>query len=457
MLVVALFLVLLNGFFVAAEFAMVRVRATRVDQLLREGNRRAGVVQAVLKDLDGHLSACQLGITLASLGLGWIGEPALARLIEPAVKALVGWRPGLDPAILVHTIALVIAFALIAWFHIVLGELAPKSLAILQPETMALWTAGPLRLFYWLFRWPIRLLNGTSLWILRIMGVRRPTAHEMAHTDEELRILISASARGGYLDETERVILDNVFDFTERVAREVVVPRKEMAVLYVEETLEENLRVARAEGHTRYPLCREDKDHVLGLVHIKDLFTRAGEIRDLKEIMRPILMVPDVISVSWLLQEFQRKRTQMAVLVDEYGGTVGLVTIEDVLEEIVGEIRDEFDEAVEPELKQVAPGVYEADGGILWEDAANQLGFTVEEAPDVDTLGGYVLSSLGRQPAVGDAVDLGAYGAEVLAVDGFRITRLRMTRRPGTEPPQAPGPEVPNLPGGSPSPSEKQS
>lgn len=429
-LLAALLLIVLNGFFVAAEFAIVRVRATRIEQLAAEGNARARVVKRVLEDLDGHLSAVQLGITLASLALGWIGEPALAHLMERPFRLLARWAPVLDTPAAVHTAAVAVAFAIITMLHIVLGELAPKSLAIIKTERMTLLTGPLLHRFYWLFRPAIRLLNGMSGLLLRAVGITAPELHEVAHTDEELRMLVSASAKGGYLDEAEREMLDNVFDFSERVAREIMVPRNDMVCLYVEDPIEQSLKVAKEEGHTRFPLCFEEKDNVLGLIHIKDLFAKQGECTDLRQIMRPIMMVPENISVSKLLKEFQRQRAQMAILVDEYGGTAGLVTIEDVLEELVGEIRDEFDEPEEPEVEKVAPDTYEVDGALLLEEATEQFGLELpEEEPDVDTVGGYVFTMLGRQPEPGDRVELGQFTAEVAETEGFRITRLRLTRR----------------------------
>ncbi len=424
----ALLLVGLNAFFVAAEFALVRVRATRIEQLAAEGSARAKLVKRVLVDLDGHLSAVQFGITLASLALGWIGEPALAHLIEGPFGFLAQWVPFLNTPAAVHTASSVIAFSIITFLHIVLGELAPKSLAILQAEQMSLVTAPLLNWFYRLGRPVIDLFNGMTSVLLRLFGVTQPQLHELAHTDEELRMLVSASAKGGYLDETEREMLDKVFDFSERVAREIMVPRNDMVCLYVEDPIEESLRLAKEEERTRFPLCFEEKDNVLGLVHIKDLFKYQGACTDLRKIMRPIMMVPENISISKLLKEFQRQRTQMAILVDEYGGTAGLITVEDVLEELVGEIQDEFDEIEEPDVEKVAPDVYEVDGALLLEEVTEEFGLQLDSEADVDTVGGYVFTILGRQPEPGDQVELGPYLGEVVETEGFRITRLRLTR-----------------------------
>lgn len=419
-LVIALGLVFLNGFFVASEFALVKVRSTRIDQLLEEGNPRAKMTRKVISDLDAYLSATQLGITLTSLGLGWLGESAIAHLLEPLL-----------PGPLNHVVAGIIAFAVITFLHIVLGELAPKSLAIQRTEQVALATAAPLHLFHTLFYPFIYVLNASALGILRLLGIKPASEKDLSHSEEELRMLVMASAQSGHLDETERSLLDNVFDFSERVAREVMVPRGEMVCLYLDDSLEENIRVARTEGHTRFPLCEGDKDHVIGLVHIKDLL-RLGiddkPVLDLRQIMRPILAVPETNSISTLLKEMQRRRTHMAVLVDEYGGTAGMVTLENLLEEIVGDIRDEFDDEP-PEVEAVAPNVYEVDGALLLEEVEERFGLNLpeEHTEEVDTIGGYIFSLLGRQPVVGDQVPFDQMQAQVAEVDGFRIVRVRLS------------------------------
>lgn len=421
-------LVLLNGFFVVAEFALVRVRPTRMEQLAQEGNRRAVLVRSVIQHLDEHLSACQLGVTLTSLGLGWIGEPAFFRLIAEPLRWLGGWVPGLGAEPVIHTLAYALAFATTTFLHIVVGELVPKTLSIVYTEQMALMIAQPFYLFYRLFRPAIRILNGMSSLLLRRFGVEAVFGGAAAHTDEELRMLVHSSAKGGYLDETERDILDNVFDFSERVVRQVMTPRNEMVCLYVEDPLEESLAVARREGYTRFPLCMEEKDTIVGMVHIKDLFARAHEIRDLREIARPVLEVPETVSIAAVMQQMQREHRQMAIVRDEYGGTAGLVTMEDIVEEIVGEINDEFDPVEEPEVARLAPDVYDVDGAMQLSDAVREFGMTVDTEVGVDTLGGYIVTCLGRQPEVGDRVDLGGFTAEVTAAEGFRIERIRLQR-----------------------------
>ncbi len=422
----AVALVLLNGFFVAAEFAIVKVRATRIQQLAEEGNRRAGVALVVVNRLDEHLSATQLGITLSSLALGWIGEPALAMLLEPPLHALGRWIPALRAPLVLHTVAFMLGFSIVTMLHIVLGELVPKSMAIARAESMTLLCAGPLRQFYRIFQWPIRALNGLAGSVLRRMGFEPASERELAHTEDELRMLVGASARGGYLDEVERVMIDNVFDFSERIAREIMVPRSEMTCLFLEDSPEENIGRALEAGYTRFPLVHEDKDHVVGMIHSRDLL--AGGVRDLQQIMRPMLMIPETLSVSRLLHEFQRRKTQMAVLVDEYGGTSGLITLEDLVEEIVGDIQDEFDEE-EPEVTTIGPNAFEVDGGILIEEAVERFALALPETEGVDTLGGYVMATLGQRPELGQNVTAGNHQLTVTEVEGLRIARLKVTRK----------------------------
>ena len=430
-LVLAVVLVLLNGFFVAAEFAIVKVRATRIQQLVEEGHRQAKVAQIVVTKLDEHLSATQLGITLASLALGWIGEPAVADLLEHPFAVLGRWLPALDQPWVVHTAAFVIGFSIITVMHIVLGELVPKSMAIAQAERITLWCARPLRWFYTLFKGPIWVLNSCANAILRRMGFEPASEKEMAHSGEELRMIVSASAAGGHLDETERAIIDNVFEFSERIAREIMVPRSEMLCLFTDDPWTENLQTALEAGHTRFPLCEEDKDNIIGMIHLRDLFRAGGEV-DLRTIMRPVMMVPETVSVSRLLKEFQRQKSQMAVLVDEYGGTAGLVTLEDLVEEIVGDIPDEFGEE-EPEVTAIGPDTFEVDGSMLLAEAEEQLDLDIEETEGIDTIGGYVLFVLASRPQVGQSIMVGRHTLAVTEVEGFRITRLRITLNQSAE------------------------
>lgn len=426
-LAVAFFLVLLNGFFVAAEFAIVKVRATRIEELVREGDRRARSARHLIRHLDAYLSATQVGITIASLGLGWVGEHALGGLVGRALAPL-----GV-PASFGNALAAGVAFAIITFLHVVLGELAPKSLAIQRAESTALWTAAPLRFFAFVL-WPaIAALNWTANRILRAVGLHTAVeGADLAHSPQELRMIVEASEASGELNPQERKLLDNALALSERFVREIMVPRPDMICLYTTRSLEENLGTVRESRHTRYPLAVEDKDHIIGMIHVRDLVDareRAdadGQPLSLEKIRRPVMFVPEVATIDRVLRLFQRGRSHLALVVDEFGGIAGLVTLEDVLEELVGEIRDEFD-VDEKEVALVPPGASgEAlvDAGLPLDEVAESFKFEPAQAT-VDTIGGYVLQLLGRLPKVGETVQMGRYRVEVAEMEGLRVTKLR--------------------------------
>ena len=423
----ALALVVVNAFFVAAEFAMVRVRATRVATLAAEGHWQARLVAALQRRLDVFLSATQLGITLSSLGLGWIGEPAFAHLLVPLFAAL-----GIESERVIENTSIAVAFATITVLHIVLGELAPKSFAIRFTERVALWVAPPMRLFQLLFAPALWLLHRASRGTLALLGMTAETSGDLAHSEEELRILLAESHRVGVLSGAKRELLENVIDYTERTARHVMVPRADIAYLSLARSLEENLAVVTQTAATRYPLAATDVDHVVGMVHVKDLFNRRDQLRsseDLAALKREILFVPETRPLDALQKDFQQRRTHMAIVVDEYGGTSGLVTLEDVIEEIVGEIQDEFDR--EPPNVEETPQGLVFDGLMLVDDVAERLGVKLAETADVSTLGGFVTAQVGRMPRPGDRVAVEGYDLSVAEVKGRRVTKVLAARRPG--------------------------
>lgn len=414
-------LVLINGFFVVAEFSMVKVRKTRLEELVQQGNSRASLALKVVTSLDSYLGATQLGVTLSSLALGWIGEPAVASLLEPLVYA---YFPG--SSLLLHTISVTLGFTLITFLHIVIGELVPKSIAIQRVEEAVLFIALPLYLFHQLGYPVILLFNRVANAILGLMNITPASEASLAHSEEELRMIVSASQRGGVLDKMESELIDNVFDFADRVVREVMVPRQDMVCLFAEDSFDENMRVVREGGHTRYPLCEEDKDHVIGMVHIRDLMDFdlvSPEEKSFRAIMREILVVPEGMPVAKVLQLMRRKRTHLAVVADEYGGTAGLVAMEDVLEEIVGDIQDEHDEG-NVEILRLPDGAYEFDGKVLLEDVAEILNIHLDEHEE-DTIGGYIFGVLGRVPEVEDQVMIDTYKFYVTEVNGFRVVRVK--------------------------------
>jgi CBS domain containing-hemolysin-like protein len=423
---VALGLVLVNAFFVAAEFALARVRATRVAALAEAGGWRARAVAAAQRRLDGFLSATQLGITLTSLGLGWIGEPAFAHLLRGVFEAL-----GIESARVVHNASVAVAFATITFLHIVLGELAPKSYAIRETERVALWVALPMRAFQLVFLPALWLLDRCSEAILRLVGVNVATSGDLAHSEEELRILLAESHRLGALSGTKRELLENVIDYTQRTARHVMIPRADIFYLSLARPLEENLAVITQAAATRFPLASTDVDHVIGMVHVKDLFNRRDRLRsseDLLALKREILFVPETRPLDALQRDFQQRRTHMAIVVDEYGGTSGLVTLEDVLEEIVGEIQDEFDREA-PRVEETPEGIV-FDGLTLVDDVGERLGVSLPETPDVSTLGGFVTARVGRIPRPGDRVSVEGHELTVLEVRARRVTKVLAARRP---------------------------
>jgi CBS domain containing-hemolysin-like protein len=418
-LFLAVVLVGLNGFFVAAEFALVKVRPTQIEPFVAAGQRRARVAAHMVRHLDAYLSATQLGITLASLALGVVGEPAFAWLIAPLVRPFTGDNPAL-----LHSAGLTISFLVITILHIVLGELAPKSIAIRKAEGTTLFVALPLFVFYKITYPAIWLLNHTANRLLRLVGIEPMGESEITHDEEELRLLL-ASSQTNRLSLQKRELLDNVFELSHRVARQIMLPRQDVVYLTTTRPVAENLRIARRSGHTRFPLCEGDLDHVIGVIHIKDLFRRERPITSFQEVAREIAFVPETLELDRLLKRMRTERFHLAAVIDEYGGVSGVVTLEDVIEEIVGQISDEFD-VDKPEIQKVDEGVYEVSGGMLIEDLEDEMGIELSDR-DEDTIGGLVFSELGRNPAVGDRVEVGPVVIEVLEIHLNRVNTVRIT------------------------------
>lgn len=416
-------LIALNGFFVAAEFAIIKVRNSRIDTLAQGGNFRARIAQKITGNLNAYLSACQLGITLTSLVLGWIGEPTISKVMEPILKDWLGLSP-----VAMHAVSFFIAFSVITAFHITLGEQFPKTYAIRQSEKVTLWSAIPLILFYKLMFPFIWLLNGVSNRMLRLVGIEPTNDHETAHTEEEIRILMKESHKSGFIDNTELTLFDNIFEFTETNARKIMIPRTDMGCLYANLSFEENMEIALKEMRTRYPVCDPDKDNIIGFVHIKDLLKAQNGLNDIRTILRPMTKVPDSMPISNLLKLMQRKKVQIALLIDEYGGTAGMVTIEDILEEIVGEIQDEFDPDERPHIEKKDDQTFSIDGRTLIDDVNSHLGLDIQ-SEDYDTIGGWIYAQVEIPPKRGQSVlyeDL--YEFIVEETDDLRIARLTVRR-----------------------------
>lgn len=423
-IVIVLLLVFMNAFFVATEFAVVKVRKSRMEALVLENNKSAVYVLRVVTDLNAYLSACQLGITLASLGLGWVGEPAVSRILEPLFELM-------DiPASAVHSISFILAFSIITAFHIVLGELVPKSLAIISAEKISMLTAFPLILFYRL-TYPIMwIFNHSTELILRMFGLSQKDEHDTAYTDEEIRILAEESYRHGLIDQNELDFVDNIFDFSEKTVKEIMVPRTDMKCIYLEDSFDEIIQTTLNEQFTRYPVCKEDKDNIIGFIHIKDLYRQKieGKNENIESIIREIKFVEESMSISELFDLFKREKPQVSIVIDEYGGTFGLVTIEDILEELVGDIKDEFDEEAE-EIKKNEDGSYTVDGKVLLDDINDLLDINIEEE-NIDTIGGWIYSQVIEYPEVNDTYTFNNYEFIVLECDNKRVIKVLIKKSP---------------------------
>lgn len=408
-LLLTAFLVFLNGFFVAAEFAIVKVRASQI-QMRAGSSAVARVAESVIHHLDSYLAATQLGITLASLGLGWIGEPVVGAIILSVMSGL-GLEP--DPAV-AHRIALPVAFATITVLHIVFGELAPKSMAIRYPTRTTLWVALPLKFFYYLFRPFIWLLNGLANLILRAVGIRL-VGHSEAHSEEELKLIISESAESGAIQASERELIHNVFTFDERLVKHIMTPRTQVVGMRIETPLSEAVPFALREGYSRYPVYEDTLDQIVGFVHTKDLLVAQVEQSDktLRDLMRPVLYTHPNKKIVQLLRQFQRDRLQLAVVTNEFGGTAGIVTMEDILEELVGEIQDEYDQE-QPPVVSTGENTWRVLAQTNLERINEHLPEPFPLDDDYDTLAGLLLKVLDSIPAEGSVIPLGAYEVTVL-------------------------------------------
>jgi CBS domain containing-hemolysin-like protein len=422
LLFAALVLVALNGLFVAAEFAFVKIRTSKVEEMVREGKSSAGVVKEAIENLDGYLAVCQLGITIASLGLGALGEPAIASLIEPLLEPL-----GVSEGTL-HAVAFVVGFGVITFLHVVFGELAAKSFAIAKPEGTSRLVAPFMKFFYYAFRPGVWVFNGTANAFVRMFGVPPASEGEEAHSEEELRLIIGQSTVQGVLKEDEEGMLRAVIQLEETRAREIMVPRPNVESLPAGMGLEELFSVVAEGNHTRYPIFEDDAgNRIVGMVHARDVLRAAKEAGDLeadvtaRDLKRDVLTIPENKSVDKILKDLRAQGLQMAVVIDEWGSFEGLLTIEDIVEEIVGEIRDEFDE--EGLVFREHDGGYSIDGRVPIRDVNEALGSEFESA-DFDTVGGLVLGHLGRAPEVGDEVTVDGRVLRVDEVDGARVASV---------------------------------
>ncbi len=416
-------LVALNAFFVASEFAIVKVRGSQLDALVDEGNLRAVFAKHVRSHLDAYLSATQLGITLASLALGWIGEQFLARMLQPAF-ALV----NVHSHTLVAAVSITLAFIGITFLHIVFGELAPKYLAIGNPLSVSLLLARPLGVFYIVFKPAIWLLNKSSNFFLqKLLRIKPVAGAELAHSEEELRLILDESEKSDEVSSLGRDLLVNALDLRRRVVRDIMTPRGEVVFLDIEESFEDNVKKALESRHTRFPLCRGHLDNTIGLIHIKELVPMMRDPQpDLLRIRRDIIPVPEMMSLEKLLNLFLTRHAHLAIVVDEYGGTVGMVTLENVLEEIVGDIQDEFDTEKE-EFRPINENEFSVDGAVGLYELRDLAGLELESA-DVSTIGGYVTHLLGHLPKQGEQVRIDNYLVTISQTDGRRVGQLHFRK-----------------------------
>jgi CBS domain containing-hemolysin-like protein len=427
-------LVAMNGFFVAAEFALVGSRRTRIDQLAADGHKGAVVAADALTHLDSYIAATQLGITLASLGLGWIGEPAIAHLIDPVLHLFL---PDEGAEALEHSISIVVGFSIVTMLHIVLGELAPKSIALQRPEGTSLIVARPVTIFLRIFRPVIRLMNGVGNAVVRMLGFEPAGGHSQIHSAEELEMLVHSSQEAGILQKSEEILLRRVFDFSDISIQQVMQPRVEVDSIPVTIPLPKLLQQISSQHHSRYPVYKGSIDNVIGILHAKDLFdtiirqpellTQEGQGFDLQPILREPLYVPATVSVDKVLENMQRSKIHVAIVMDEYGGVEGIATMEDILEELVGEVSDEFD--VEAPLMAEDGNIELLDGLVTMDDVIERFGKPEGETPRSTTIGGYIAERLGRIPAKGDKVSFGDYDVSVEDMDGMRVARVRFIRR----------------------------
>lgn len=422
----AIFLVLINGFFVAAEFALVKIRPSKLDEMVEQNQSFAATARWLVQRMDASLSACQLGITMASLGLGWIGEPAIAHLLRPLLQAA-----GVVSEVWVHGIAFAVAFTLITAAHLVLGEQSPKIFALRRPEKILLWFALPMKFFYFV-SYPFMIaLNATTSLLLQKIGVKGVSEHDAVHSEDEIKALLALARKHGELSRVEHGLLKAVFEFDDTVCRHIMQPRSDIVFFDINRSLLECRSLIKQDNFSRYPLCDGSLDNVLGVVHIKDLIDISPDIEDaLRSIARPAQFVPETMRISDLLRQFQETHQHMAFVVDEYGTVIGCATLEDVLEQIVGPVEDEFDTntlQIEPD----GPGKFIIPGGTGIADVNRQLDLQLDSI-EAETLSGLLTERTGQVLNVGDRIELDGGVAEVLEIRGSRATSIRVELSPAS-------------------------
>jgi len=422
-LLLILLLVLLNGFFVMSEFALVTVRRSWVETLARRGNQRAAVLQRVISNIDDYIAATQLGITMASLALGWIGEPALARLLEPVVAPLT------SPVLVSfarHTVAVVLAFTIITFLHVVVGELAPKTLALERTQSIALWVARPMEIFYRAFKPFIIVLNRSGIFVLRLLGIPPTHGHGGMYA-EEIQHLINVSHEQGLLEPVEHQLISNVFSFSGATVREAMRPRAEVTAIEAATPFEEIIRTFETSGYSRIPVYREQWDNIVGVLHSKDLmrYLRQPDRFRIEQVVHSPFFVPDSAALDDVLRQMRQRKNHFALVVDEYGAIEGIITLEDILEELVGEIHDEHDLEEERILRR-PDGTIVLAGSVTVREVNRALGLNLPESDDYNTVAGLLMTRTGRLPLLGDRISYNGVTFTVEKMEGRRVTRLRL-------------------------------
>ena len=429
---IILFLLFVNGFFVAAEFSLVKVRKTRLEQLINDGNLQAKKVLKLVNNVNKMLAAAQLGVTIASIALGWVAEATMVQLVTPVIKYI---PMGQFTA---HAVAVPVSFLLVTYFHVLLGEQLPKCLALKHTEKLALIIATPMDMFITLFKPLVWILQISGDNLLRFLHADTEDA-SLVHSTEELDMLVDVSYNEGVLNETEAEMLHNMFKFSDLMAKQVMIPRTDMICVSDDISYEEINKLALENGYTRYPVYeKENIDKIIGFIHVKDLYAIAmtKEEYSIQSLLRPIILIPETMTLDNLMKEFKNQHSQMAVVVDEYGGTAGLITLEDVLEEIIGEVQDEFDEEDEEvNIQEIGENKFLANAMMRMDELAEFFGFNAEilEEDDVETIGGLVIKILGRIAEVNDSVSYKGLTFIVKEIDGARITQLEIKKEPNEE------------------------
>lgn len=429
---IILFLLFVNGFFVSAEFSLVKVRKTRLEQLANEGNINAKRALKLVNETNKMLAAAQLGVTIASIALGWVAEATIVQLIEPLIR----WLPVTNSGIYAHVVAVPISFVLVTYFHVLLGEQLPKCFALLHPDKLALWVATPMQMFITVFK--------PFVWLLLVSGDKilcacHATADDSAlvHSTEELDMLVDVSYNEGVLNETEAEMLHNMFKFSDLMAKQVMIPRTDMMCIPNDISYEELTKLTLENQYTRYPVYEENIDKILGFIHVKDLYSlsMSKENFSLANLIRPLMLVPETMTLDNLIIQFKKEHAQMALVIDEFGGTAGIITLEDVLEEIIGDVQDEFDEEEEADIKEIGENTYIANAMMRIDELAEFFGINESkfEEDDVETIAGLVVKLLGHIANVGDAVTYEGLTFTVVEIDGARVTKLKVYKEPVSE------------------------